>query len=163
MSDSALQGIRAIELGQGVSAPFCAKLFGDYGADVVKVETPGSGDVTRHWGPFPGDEPDPEKSGLFFFLNTNKRGVALDPGSPDGRDALLELLAGADVFIENNPPQQMRDWGLDYATLAALYPELVMISITPFGQTGPYADWKGLRPQRLPSLRDRAPLLRPSG
>jgi crotonobetainyl-CoA:carnitine CoA-transferase CaiB-like acyl-CoA transferase len=143
MSDSALQGIRAIELGQGVSAAFCAKLLGDYGADVVKVEKPGSGDVTRHWGPFPGDESDPEKSGLFFFLNTNKRGVALDPGSPDGRDALLELLAGADVFIENNPPQQMRDWGLDYASLAALYPELVMISITPFGQTGPYADWKG--------------------
>ena len=143
MSDSALQGIRAIELGQGVSAAFCAKLLADYGADVVKVEQPGSGDVTRRWGPFPGDEPDPEKSGLFFFLNTNKRGVALDPGSPDGRDALLELLAGADVFIENNPPQQMRDWGLDYASLAALYPELVMISITPFGQTGPYADWKG--------------------
>jgi benzylsuccinate CoA-transferase BbsF subunit len=143
MSESALQGIRAIELGQGVSAPFCAKLFADYGADVVKVEIPGSGDVTRHWGPFPGDDPDPEKSGLFFFLNTNKRGVALDPGRPEGREALLELLAGADVFIENNAPQQMRDWGLDYASLAALNPELVMISITPFGQTGPYADWKG--------------------
>jgi benzylsuccinate CoA-transferase BbsF subunit len=143
MSDNALQGIRAIELGEGVSAPFCAKLLGDYGADVVKVEMPGSGDVARHWGPFPGDRPDPEKSGLFFFLNTNKRSVALDPGSPDGREALLELLAGADVFIENHSPQQMRDWGLDYASLIALNPDLVMISITPFGQTGPYADWKG--------------------
>jgi benzylsuccinate CoA-transferase BbsF subunit len=143
MSKNALDGIRAIELGQGVSAPFCAKVFADYGADVVKVEPPGSGDFTRGWGPFPGDEPDPEKSGLFFFLNTNKRSVALDPGSPDGREALLELLARADVLIENNAPQRMREWGLDYPSLAALNPELVVVSITPFGQTGPYADWKG--------------------
>jgi len=108
MSDGALHGLKVIELGEGVSAPYCGKLLADFGAEVVKVEPPG-GDVARRCGPFPGDEAHLEKSGLFFFLNTNKRGVALDPGSPDGRDALLELLAGADVFIENNPPQQMRD------------------------------------------------------
>ena len=142
MPDSALAGIRVVELGSEVSAPFCAKLFADYGADVIKVELPG-GDVTRRWGPFPDDIPAEEKSGLFFFLNTNKRGVTLDPSRPEEREQLLGLLSRSDVFIENNPPQQMRDWGLDYATLCALNPELVMISITPFGQTGPYAGWKG--------------------
>jgi crotonobetainyl-CoA:carnitine CoA-transferase CaiB-like acyl-CoA transferase len=142
MPDAALAGIRVVELGNGVSAAFCARLFADYGADVIKVEPPG-GDVTRRWGPFPGDDPDAEKSGLFFFLNTNKRGITLDPNTPEGREHLLDLLSRADVFIENNAPRQMRDWGLDYATVSALNPELVMISITPFGQTGPYADWKG--------------------
>ncbi|MBW2399398.1 MAG: CoA transferase [Deltaproteobacteria bacterium] len=139
----ALEGVRVVELGQGVSAPFCAKLLADYGAEVIKVELPGGGDVARSWGPFPGDEPHPEKSGVFFSLNTNKRGVTLDPGSEHGRESLLQLLAGADAFIENHPPAQMREWGLDYASLSALFPKLVMISITPFGQTGPYADWKG--------------------
>ncbi len=139
----ALEGIRVVELGQGVSAPFCAKLLSDYGAEVVKVELPGEGDAARGWGPFPGDEPHREKSGLFFSLNTNKRSVALDPGSEQGRELLLGLLARADVFIENNPPAQMREWGLDYGSLRALYPKLLMISVTHYGQTGPYADWKG--------------------
>jgi crotonobetainyl-CoA:carnitine CoA-transferase CaiB-like acyl-CoA transferase len=142
MADGALSGIRVIELGQGVSAPFCAKLFADYGADVIKVELP-EGDIARRWGPFPGDQPHPEKSGLFFFLNTNKRGITLDVHSRDGRDKLVQLLERADVLIENYEPRQMREWGLDYATLAKLNPNLVMISITPFGQTGPYADWHG--------------------
>ncbi len=139
----ALEGIRVVELGQGVSAPFCAKLLADYGADVIKVELPGEGDVARSWGPFPGDEPDREKSGLFFCLNTNKRSVTLDPGTEQGRAALLRLLASADALVENNSPQQMREWRLDYASLQELYPQLVMISVTHYGQTGPYADWKG--------------------
>jgi crotonobetainyl-CoA:carnitine CoA-transferase CaiB-like acyl-CoA transferase len=142
MPDGALDGIRIIELGQAVSAPYCAKLFADYGADVIKVEPPG-GEVARRWGPFPGDEPHPEKSGLYFFLNTNKRGVTLDVGAPRGREILLELLRHADALIENNPPKRMRQWDLDYDTLARANPNLVMISITPFGQTGPYSDWNG--------------------
>ncbi len=142
MPDDALAGIRVVELGSGVAAPFCAKIFGDYGADVIKVEPP-DGDVSRRWGPFPGDDPHPEKSGLFFFLNTNKRGITLDVSAPEQRQQLLDLVAGADVFIEDNQPGRMRDWGLDYASLSARNPNLVMISITPFGQTGPYADWKG--------------------
>jgi len=139
----ALEGIHVVELGHGVSAPFCAKLLADYGAEVIKAELPGGGDVARSWGPFPGDEPHPEKSGLFFSSNTNKRSVTLDPGTEQGRELLLRLLERADVFVENNPPAQMREWGLEYASLQALYPKLLMISITPFGQTGPYADWKG--------------------
>jgi crotonobetainyl-CoA:carnitine CoA-transferase CaiB-like acyl-CoA transferase len=143
MPDGALEGIRVIELGQMVSAPYCAKLFADYGADVIKVEPPSGGDTARRWGPFPGDQADPEKSGLFHFLNTNKRGVTLDPGAAGGRDLLLRLLERADVLIENQRPKQMRDWGLDYPTLSRANPDLVMISVTPFGQTGPYSEWNG--------------------
>jgi len=142
MSGSVMGDVNVLELGEGVSAPFCAKLFADYGAEVVKVEPPG-GDIARRWGPFPGDRPDPEKSGLFFFLNTTKRSVALDVATPDGRERFLRLLARADVLIENQRPGRMREWGLDYASLATVNPALIMISITPFGQTGPYADWNG--------------------
>ncbi len=138
----ALEGIRVVELGQLVSAPYCAKLFADFGADVVKVEPP-EGDLARRWGPFPGGEPHPEKSGLFQFLNTNKSGVTLDVDEPSGREAFLDLIADADVLIENNPPRVMRDRRLTYDHLAEVNPDLVMISITPYGQTGPYAEWKG--------------------
>ncbi|MBW2270962.1 MAG: CoA transferase [Deltaproteobacteria bacterium] len=142
MQDAALAGMRVVELGSGVAAPFCAKLFGDFGADVVKVEGPG-GDVSRSWGPFPGDRPHPEKSGLFFCLNSNKRSVSLDVGGAADREKLLDLISRADLFVEDVAPRQMREWGLDWKTLSAVNPDLVMISITPFGQTGPYADWKG--------------------
>lgn len=138
----ALEGIRVVELAQMVSAPYCAKLFADYGAEVVKIEARSDGDIARRWGPFPGDEPHLERSGLFQFLNTNKLGVTLDVDTGAGRDLFFRLLARADVLIENNPPAQMRERELDYATLARENPDLVMISITPFGQTGPYSDWK---------------------
>ena len=140
MSAGALEGIRVIELGQMVSAPYCAKLFADFGADVVKVE-PLQGDVARRWGPFPGDQPHPEKSGLHLFLNTSKRSLTLDLEQAAGRDLFRELVAGADALIENFLPPQMRAWGLTWESLAAINPVLVMISITPFGQTGPYSEW----------------------
>ena len=143
MPEGALEGTRVVELGQLVSAPYCAKLFADYGADVIKVEPPRTGDFARQWGPFPNDEPHLERSGLYFYLNTNKRGVTLDVTTSEGRDLFLKLIDGADVLIENNAPQEMRDWGLDYASLADANPDLVMISVTPYGQTGPYADWNG--------------------
>ncbi len=142
MAKGALEGITVVELGEAVSAPYCGKLFADFGADVIKVEPP-AGDVARRWGPFPNDEPHPEKSGLFFFLNTNKRGVTLDVNTSKGRELLLELLGRADVFLENGHPRQMRERGLDYDAVAQVNPELVMVSITPFGQTGPYGDWHG--------------------
>lgn len=143
MPEGALEGIDVVELGELVSAPYCSRLFADFGAEVVKVEPPGRGDMARRWGPFPGDEPHPERSGLFEFLNTNKRGVTLDVDSDEGRDLLLGLLADADVLIENYPPPVMRERRLDYDTIAAVNPDLVMISITPFGQTGPYSTWAG--------------------
>ena len=142
MSAGALAGIKVIDFGQMVSAPFCAKLFADYGADVIKVELP-AGDAARTTGPFPGDVPDPEKSGLYFINNTNKRGISCDVSTEAGRAVFLRLVAWADLLIENNAPAQMRAWGLDYTTLAAANPDLVVVSITPFGQTGPYSDWNG--------------------
>jgi len=138
----ALAGVKVLDFGQMVSAPYCAKLFSDYGADVIKVEPPG-GEAARRAGPFPGDVPHPEKSGLYFFHNTNKRGVTCDVSSAAGRDLFLGLLRWADALVENNLPQQMRAWGLSYAELQAVNPRLVVISITPFGQTGPYSGWNG--------------------
>lgn len=142
MAHGALHGIRVIELGQMISAPFCARLFADYGADVVKIEPP-KGELARQMGPYPDHKPDPEKSGLYFTLNTNKRAITLDHTQKSGQELLLKLIADADVLIENYQPAEMKQWGLDYATLETINPKLVMISITPFGQTGPYASWKG--------------------
>ncbi len=138
----ALAGIKVIEMGGGVSAPFCGKLFSDYGAEVIKVEPPEVGDPSRKWGPFPGDVADIEKSGVFHCLNTNKKSVVLDVNVPSDREKLVALIATADVLIENNTPRQMRKLGLDYDCLQDVNPRLVMVSITPYGQTGPYADWK---------------------
>lgn len=142
-AEGALSELRIVELGEGVSAPLCARLFADFGADVIKVEAPEIGDVSRQWGPYPDDQVDCEKSGSFLFLNTGKRSITLDLETAEDRERLLLLLSEADVFIENQPPARMRDWGLDPERIAELNPDLVMISITPYGQTGPYADWKG--------------------
>ena len=143
MPAGALEGIKVIELAENVSAPYCAKLFADFGADVIKVEHGEGGDPARAAGPFPGDVPDPEKSGLFHFLNTNKRSVRLNVESEEGRASFIELVRSADVLIENMSPAWKREHGLDWADLGEVNPELVMISITPFGQTGPYSEWKG--------------------
>jgi crotonobetainyl-CoA:carnitine CoA-transferase CaiB-like acyl-CoA transferase len=140
MTTGALDGMRVIEMGELIAAPFCARLFGDYGADVIKVE-PRRGDVARTWGPFPSDQPSPETSGLFFFLNTNKRGVTADADVPEGRSLLHELIRDADVFVHGMRPSQLRARGLDFETLSRLNSRLVMISVTPFGQTGPYSEW----------------------
>src|SRR5581483_8711490 len=94
-------GLRVVELGSGISAAYAARLLADFGADVIKVEPPGSGDETRHLGPFLGDIPHPEKSGLFLYLNFGKRAIPLDVQSHDGADLLAALLADADVLIEN--------------------------------------------------------------
>lgn len=140
MTQGALSGIRVLELGEGVSAPFCARLLADYGAEVVKVEPPG-GDASRRLGPFPADEPHPEKSGLFFFLNTNKRSIALDPRTKAGSEALRALLDSVDAVIENVPLATLRAWQIDPAAESAARPGMVWISVTPFGRTGPYASW----------------------
>ena len=135
----ALQGIRVIELGDCVSAPFCARLLVDLGAEVVKVEQPPGGDSSRRNGPFPGDEPGDEASGLFLFLNTGKLGITLDVSTPTGREMFLRLLEDADVLVENLPPALVRKLELDYPSIKERFPRLVVTSISPFGQTGPYA------------------------
>jgi crotonobetainyl-CoA:carnitine CoA-transferase CaiB-like acyl-CoA transferase len=141
MTDAALQGVRLLEYGQMVSAPYCAKLLADLGAEVIKIEEPPAGDPARRRGPFPDDIPHPEKSGLFLYVNTNKLGITLDPRTPTGRLIFQRLAQQADVLIEDRPPGEMERLGLDYAALSALNPALIVTSITPFGQTGPYKDY----------------------
>ena len=131
-----------VECGDGVSAPFAAKLLADLGADVIKVEPP-AGDRSRRLGPFPGDEPNPERSAQYIALNTNKRGLTLDLDTSTGHRLLLELLRDADVFIENAPPGVMERRGLGYGVLSHVNPMLLAASIRPFGLTGPYRDYLG--------------------
>jgi len=142
MLPGALQGFRIIDLSTQVPGAFCSKLFADYGADVIKVE-PLSGDPTRNTGPFSHDEPHPEKSLLFFYLNCNKRGITLNLESPAGRKLFRQLLEHVDAVIESYPPGYLANLGLSYDQLFGLNPRLVMTSITPFGQTGPYRDYAG--------------------
>ena len=139
----ALGHLRVLEIGDGVSAAYATKLLADLGADVVKIEPPGDGDVTRRRGPFPGDIPHPDKSGLFLYLNANKRGLTLDLTHPRGRDALARLARRADLLVHDVHPTEMAARGLDYDRLAADHPALVMTSIAPFGLTGPHAAYRG--------------------
>ena len=114
----------------------------DYGADVIKVERPGVGDSARGMGPFPGDIPHPEKSGLFLHLNTNKRSITLDLKSSAGKKIAIGLSMDADLIVENFRPGVMGRLGLGLEALQALNPKLVMTSISNFGQSGPYRDYK---------------------
>ncbi len=137
-----LEGIRVLELAQGVAGPHAGKLLAEYGADVLKVEPPG-GDESRAVGPFKDDIAHPETSALFLNLNRNKRGVTLDLDTEEGRVILLRLAAEADVVIENFRPGQLAAWGIGYDVLSRERPDLVLASITPFGQTGPWRDYRG--------------------
>lgn len=137
-----LDAVKVVEYGNFIAAPYCAKLMADLGAEVIKVEEPHVGDEARHYGPFPGDVPHPERSGLFLFLNTNKLGITLNVKTGTGKKILRDLLRGADIFVENNPAKTMRRVGFDWRSLKKINPRLIMVSITPFGQTGPYRDYK---------------------
>ena len=139
---SLLEGLTVVELGDRIAAPYCGRLFAESGARVVKVES-AAGDVTRQWGPFEGDLADPERSGLFHFLNAEKHSVVLDLERPTDRDDFRALAASADILIESRRPGELARLGLDYESLARDNPSLVLLSLTPFGQTGPYRDWKG--------------------
>jgi crotonobetainyl-CoA:carnitine CoA-transferase CaiB-like acyl-CoA transferase len=143
MTDGILSGIRVIEWGDLVSGPWTSRLLADMGADVIKIEAPGTGDTARRVGPFPGDIPHPETSGLYLYLNINKRGITLDLNKAEGRQIFQELVGGADFLVENHPPRVVEDLGLNYSVLQALNPRLIMVSISPFGQTGPYRDYVG--------------------
>ena len=137
-----LQGVRVIDLTQCIAGPYCTKLFADHGAEVIKIEPPGRGDVARSMAPFWHDEPHLEGSGLFLHLNTNKKSVALDVSKEAGRNVVRDLARDADILVESLAPGSMAAWGLDYTTLEQINPRLVMTSISNFGQTGPYRDYK---------------------
>jgi CoA:oxalate CoA-transferase len=136
-----LAGLRVLELGTFVSAPFCAKLFAGYGAEVIKVEPPG-GDISRAHGPFKGGVPNLETSSLFLYLNTGKQSVELDLRTPAGNDAFYRLAATCDVVIENFRPADLRALGITYERLKAVNPRITLVSVTAYGQDGPYADYR---------------------
>jgi CoA:oxalate CoA-transferase len=141
--DQALSGIRVIDLTWYIAGPYCTKLLADYGADVIKIERPGSGDPARRMGPFLNDEPHPEKSGLFLHLNTNKRGITLNLKTETGKNIFRDLVKKADILVESFSPRVMPSLGIDYKALEKINPKLVMTSISNFGQKGPYRDFKG--------------------
>ncbi len=141
MNQNALAGLRVVEIGTGLAAAHGAKLLADLGADVVKVEPP-AGDPVRQSGPFPGGRPDPEASGLFLYLNCNKRGIVLDLDSAGDRGRLGKLLDRADAVIHAEPPASLPRLGLDPGAVLRDRPRLVATSITPFGLSGPHRDYK---------------------
>ena len=142
MLPAVLDDLLVLDISQGIAGPLCARLLGDYGADVIKIEPPG-GECGRRMPPFFHDDPDPEKSLFFLLANLNKRGVILDLEQPQGADLFRRLARTADVIVESFPPGYLASLGLDHATLEQDNPSLVMTSITPFGQTGPYSHYKG--------------------
>lgn len=141
MLPATLDDLKVLDLSQGLAGPICAKILADFGADVLKVEPP-SGDAARSMAPYFGDEAHPEKSLVFLLANLNKRGVTLDLNDADGRDALRRMVRTCDVIVESYAPGYLGSLGLDYAALAEENPRLIMISITPFGQTGPYSAYQ---------------------
>jgi len=142
MGEQAFSDLKVLDCTQGVAGGYCTKLLADFGAEVVKIERPGEGDVTRRIGPFLGDEPHPEKSMTFFYLNTNKKSITLNLKSETGAKIFKELVKEADVLTENFTPGTMSELGLSYAVLTEINPRLIMTSISDFGQTGPYRDYK---------------------
>jgi len=140
--EQALTGLKVLDVTHYIAGPFCTKLLADYGAEVIKVERPEQGDGARWDGPFPGDIPDPEKSGLFLYLNTNKKGITLNLKTKTGIEIFKSMVKESDVLVENFSPRVIPSLGLDYQTLKKVNPRLVMTSVSNFGQTGPYKDWK---------------------
>ena len=138
-----LSDLKVLELTNAPSGSFCAKLLADQRADIIKVEPPGWGDAGRHEPPFINGEPDFDGSTTFLAFNTNKRGITLDVEQPSGRDLFLRLAESADVVIESYPPGRLNELGLGYKTLQAANPNLILASITYFGQTGPNAGYQG--------------------
>ena len=142
MAESALNNIKVIEFGNMVSAPYCGKLLADLGATVIKIEPPG-GDDARYFGPFPGNESDPEKSALFLYNNTNKKSIILDLEKPEDVAEFKKLAQWADALIDNHPKEVLENIGLGWEELKKLNPNLVYTAISPFGRTGPKSHFKG--------------------
>ncbi|QUP56548.1 CoA transferase (plasmid) [Ralstonia syzygii] len=137
-SDVALRGIRVIEMGQLIAGPFAGKTLGEFGAEVIKIEPPGAGDPLRNWRMLK------EGTSVWWQVQSrNKRSIALDLRSPEGQDIARQLIATADVLIENFRPGTLESWGMGWDVLSELNPGLVMLRISGYGQTGPYRDLPG--------------------
>jgi len=143
---NSLQGIRILDLSRVLAGPWCTQTLADLGADVIKIERPGTGDDTRTWGPpFLKDTQgaDTQEAAYYLGANRNKRSVTCDIAQPAGQALIRELVLHCDVFVENFKVGDMARYGLDYVSLKALNPRLVYCSVTGFGQNGPYADRAG--------------------
>ena len=138
MAEGALSDVRVLDFTHYIAGAYCTKLLADYGADVLKVERPDGGDGARRLGPFPNDEPHPERSGLFLHLNTNKRGITLNLKTEAARRIVRELVRSVDIVVESFRPGEMEGFRLGYDALRAITPNLVMTSVSNFGQSGPY-------------------------
>ncbi len=144
--DGALSHVKVLDLSRVLAGPWASQMLADLGADVIKVERPGSGDDTRSWGPpFLHDrDGQPTRDAAYYLCaNRNKRSVTIDITTPEGQQLVRELAARCDVLVENYKVGGLAQYGLDYATLHAEFPRLVYCSITGFGQTGPYAPRAG--------------------
>lgn len=142
----ALSHIRVLDLTRVLAGPWCTQTLADLGADVIKVERPGSGDDTRQWGPPYARTPEGEdtaEAAYYLAVNRNKRSITVDIATPQGQDLIRQLAARCDVLVENYKVGQLARYGLDHASLSAVNPGLVYCSITGFGQTGPYAQRPG--------------------
>ena len=134
----ALAGLKVVEMGQLIAGPFAAKTLGEFGADVIKIEAPGSGDPLRNWRLIR------DGTSVWWQVQSrNKRSIALDLRSQEGQDIAKKLIAQADVLVENFRPGTLEGWGMSYDALSALNPGLVMLRISGYGQTGPYRDLPG--------------------
>ena len=139
-----LSGIRVVELGQVIAGPFCGQLLGDYGAEVIKIEPPGTGDVLRQWGLRRPAEGDGTGDSLWWSVAArNKRSITVDLRTPEGQQLVRDLVAVSDILLENFRPGTLERWGLGWHALSAIRPELIMIRVSGFGQTGPYAKRAG--------------------
>lgn len=144
LSAGPLAGVRVLDLSRVLAGPTCTQILGDLGADIIKIERPGRGDDTRHWGPpFLEQEGERGESAYYLSTNRNKRSVAINIAHPEGQALILDLLAQCDVLIENFKVGNLARYGLGYEQVRERFPRLVYCSITGFGQTGPYAPRTG--------------------
>ena len=143
---AALGHIKVLDLSRVLAGPWCTQMLADLGADVIKVERPGVGDDTRHWGPpflKDGDGNDSDQASYFTACNRNKRSVTIDMASAQGQALIRQMAAQSDILVENFKVGGLANYGLDYESLKALNPRLIYCSVTGFGQDGPYAERDG--------------------
>ena len=142
-NDCILGDIRVLDLSEDVAGPFCTKLMAGLGAEVIKIEPPGSGDISRSAGPFLRAAPHAEQSATYLYLNTGKKSITLDIQSQTGVHIVQHLAQECDILVESFNAGYLNQLELGYAALERLNPGLIYTSVTPFGQTGPYRDYKG--------------------
>ena len=142
MGKQAFENLKVLDLTEGIAGPYCTKLLADFGAEVIKIEKPGTGDRTRSTDKSTGETQELERSGTFFYLNTNKKSITLDIWSDEGLEILKKLIKDSSVLVESFGPGQFAELGHTQEILKELNPKMILTSISAYGQTGPYRDYK---------------------